>query len=135
MPAFGHVLVVAGLALFVSLKLHVRAAAYLALSYDMLPPGQLPLTLALSSWETGEIARAFALGFSLAAPFLIASLIYNVALGAINRAMPQLMVSFVGAPAITAGGLILLLVTAPLALSIWARGLGHFMGAPFGAVP
>ncbi|MFC3118840.1 flagellar biosynthetic protein FliR [Jhaorihella thermophila] len=38
------------------------------------------------------------LPFSLSAPFVIASLLYNLTLGAINRAMPQLMVTLVGAP-------------------------------------
>ena len=49
------------------------------------------------------MAASFALALSLAAPFVIASLLYNVALGVINKAMPQLMVAFVGAPAITCG--------------------------------
>jgi flagellar biosynthetic protein FliR len=49
--------------------------------------------------------------------------------------MPQLMVSFVGAPAITAGGLFLLFVTAPLMLSAWNSALNKFLQNPFGGVP
>jgi len=78
-----------------------------------------------------EISRAFALGFTLAAPFVIASFIYNVTLGVINKAMPQLMVAFVGAPAITAGGLILLMLAAPLMLSIWVESMALFIINPF----
>jgi flagellar biosynthetic protein FliR len=33
--------------------------------------------------------------------------------------MPQLMVAFVGAPAISLGGLILLMLVAPLMLTLW----------------
>ena len=55
----------------------------------------------------------------IAAPFVIGSLLYNVALGIINRAMPQLMVAFIGAPALTWGGLALFAVAAPLILSVW----------------
>ena len=47
--------------------------------------------------------------------------------------MPQLMVAFVGAPAITAAGLILLFLTAPILLSVWIRALDLFLGNPFGA--
>ncbi|MEZ5769127.1 MAG: flagellar biosynthetic protein FliR [Paracoccaceae bacterium] len=132
-PAMGHVLMVSGLALAVMLGLHVRLAQVLILSYDVFPPGRLPGAELLSSWGLSRIAQAFALAFTLAAPFVIASLIYNVALGVINRAMPQLMVAFVGAPAITAGGLLLLLVTTPIALGLWHEALAGFLVNPFGA--
>ncbi len=61
----------------------------------------------LARWGLAQVSRSFALAFSLAAPFVIAGLLYNVALGVINRAMPQLMVAMVGAPAITLGGIAL----------------------------
>ncbi len=132
-PAMGHVLMVSGLALAVMLGLHIRLAEMLILSYDIFPPGQLPGAELLSSWGLSRVVRAFALAFTLAAPFVIASLVYNVALGVINRAMPQLMVAFVGAPAITAGGLMLLLVTAPIAIGLWHDALAQFLSNPFGA--
>ncbi|MEJ2037160.1 MAG: flagellar biosynthetic protein FliR, partial [Maritimibacter sp.] len=50
----------------------------------------------------------------------------------INRAMPQLMVAFVGAPAITAGGLILMFLSTPILLNIWGQGLIMFLNNPFG---
>ncbi|HHS93856.1 MAG TPA: type III secretion protein [Rhodobacterales bacterium] len=131
-PAMGHVLLVAGLALAVMMGLHVRLAEILILSYEIFPPGALPGADLLSSWGLARVAQAFALAFTLAAPFVIASLIYNVALGVINRAMPQLMVAFVGAPAITAGGMILLFLTAPILLSIWRDTFEVFLANPFG---
>lgn len=135
MPSMSHLLVAAGLALAVMTGLHVRIAAVLILSYDLLPAGQFPDAGLIRDWGLGNIARSFALAFSLAAPFVIASLVYNVALGVINRAMPQLMVAFVGAPALTAGSLVLLAVAAPLALAIWSQALGQFLADPFGAAP
>lgn len=59
----------------------------------------------------------------------------NLALGAINRAMPQLMVAFVGAPLITFGGLALLLVATPVILSVWLDALMAFFQDPVGARP
>ncbi len=132
-PAIGHILMISGLALAVMLGLHIRLVEMLILSYDIFPPGQFPGAELLSSWGLSRIVHAFSLGFTLAAPFVVASLVYNVALGVINRAMPQLMVAFVGAPAITAGGLSLLLVTAPLALGIWHDAMAAFLANPFGA--
>ena len=98
------------------------------------PVGQLPDRTILAEWGVSRISFSFAMAFSLAAPFVIASLIYNVALGVINKAMPQLMVAFVGAPAITAGGLILLFVAAPLLLSVWINGLEALLETPFGTL-
>ncbi|OIP84221.1 MAG: flagellar biosynthesis protein FliR [Rhodobacterales bacterium CG2_30_65_12] len=131
-PAMGHVLLVGGLALAVMLGLHVRLAEILILSYEIFPPGALPGAEIVSAWGLMRVADAFALAFTLAAPFVVASLVYNVALGVINRAMPQLMVAFVGAPAITAGGLLLLFLTAPILLGIWGDAFSAFLANPFG---
>ncbi|AXX99603.1 flagellar biosynthetic protein FliR [Profundibacter amoris] len=131
-PAIGHLLVFGGLALAVMTGLHVRIAEVLILSYNVLTPGQFPGASILGDWGVGQIAQAFSLAFTLAAPFIIASLIYNVALGVINRAMPQLMVAFVGAPAITAGALILMFLVMPLMLTVWSDALQQFLQNPFG---
>lgn len=132
-PAMGYVLVIAGLALAVMTGLHVRAAAYMITSYDIFPPGMIPDARALSVWGLSRISHAFSLAFMLAAPFVITSVIYNLALGAINRAMPQLMVAFVGAPVITMGGLFLLFAGAPLMLTIWSDAMTGFIQNPAGA--
>lgn len=134
-PAIGHVLVVAGTALAALSGLHVQAAAYMIQSYVMVPYGAGLEADVVLQIGVGEVTRTFGMAFTLAAPFLIASLIYNVILGVINRAMPQLMVSFVGAPAITAGGLFLFLLSAPVILSVWMLAFAAFMQAPFGAWP
>ena len=131
-PALGHVLLIAGLALAAMMGLHVRIAEGFILSYRAFPPGVFPAAQAFSNWGLTHIAQAFTLAFTLAAPFVIVSLLYNVALGVINRAMPQLMVAFVGAPAITAGGLILLFLTTPLLLPIWRAALAAALSDPFG---
>lgn len=129
-PAMGHLLVVAGLALAVMSGLHVRAAELLITSYEFFPAGALPDGRSLSSWGVGRVAHAFALAFTLAAPFVVASVIYNLALGVINRAMPQLMVAFVGAPVVTLGGLFILFLAAPLMLTVWSAALTGFFANP-----
>lgn len=131
-PAIGHMLVVAGTALAALSGLHVQAAAFLIHSYALVAFGTAVDPALVAQAGVDQVARTFSLGFSLAAPFLIASLIYNVVLGVINRAMPQLMVSFVGAPALTAGGLLLLLLAAPLMLGVWIVAFSDFMNNPFG---
>ena len=133
MPAIGNILMLAGITLAVASGLHVKAAVAMARSYEILPMG-LPVPAAdVAAWGTARVAQAFALGFSLAAPFVIAAFAYNLALGAINRAMPQLMVAFIGAPAITAGGLLILMLAAPVILHFWDRPARPGAGRPAGA--
>lgn len=133
-PAIGFLLTVSGLALAVAAGLHVRVVELFILSYDVLPGGRLPGAADLSHWGLAQVARAFSLGFTLAAPFVIAATLYNLAIGVINRAMPMLMVSFVGAPALTAGSLLLLALVLPFGLAVWMQALDGFLSDPF-AVP
>lgn len=130
LPAMGYILIIAGLALAVMTGLHVKAAQLIILSYDLLPMAQFPSGSLVSTWGVSRISEAFALAFTLAAPFIILSVVYNLTLGAINKAMPQLMVAFVGAPVITAGGLLILLLAAPFMLEHWITALNLFLVNP-----
>jgi len=118
-PAMSQILMLGGIALLVIFGLPERAAEYLILSYQLLPAGVWADPGALAIWGTARVAQAFALGFTLAAPFVIGAALYNLALGAINRAMPTLMVAFIGSPAITLGGLAMLALAAPFMLTVW----------------
>ncbi|MFV1874611.1 flagellar biosynthetic protein FliR [Nioella sp.] len=134
-PAIAGFLLLAGLTLAVMSGLHVLVARMLMESYDILPAGRMPLARDIGAWGVDRVGHAFALAFSLAAPFLIASVLYNLALGVINKAMPQLMVAFVGAPAITLGGLVLLLLTTPFLLPVWMRAMQAALASPMGPLP
>ncbi|MEP5731454.1 MAG: flagellar biosynthetic protein FliR [Sulfitobacter sp.] len=135
LPAIGYILIIGGLALAVMSGLHIKAALLLIVSYDLMPMGRLLPGSVLSQWGVARIVEVFALAFTLAAPFVILSVIYNLALGAINKAMPQLMVAFVGAPVITAGGLLVLLLAGPFMLEHWLNALETFMANPYRTTP
>lgn len=134
-PAMGNLFVLAGVALAMTAGLHVKAAELVLLSYDLLPAGGPLSSGAAADWGLAIIGRTFALAFSLAAPFVIASLIYNLALGAINRAMPALMVSMIGAPALTLGALALMAVATPVMLAAWLDAFSAHMAQPFAVEP
>lgn len=133
LPALGNALTLAGIALALAADLHIKAAMVMVASYETLPFGVFPVAGDLADWGLARAASAFALAFTIAAPFIVASLLYNLALGAINRAMPQLMVAFIGAPAITAGALFLFFIVAPVALVYWNARLDEALAAPFGS--
>lgn len=132
MPAIGNILMLAGVTVAVAADLHVKVALTLARSYEVLPVGAALPAADVLAWGASRVAMAFGLGFSLAAPFVIAAFAYNVALGAINRAMPQLMVAFIGAPAITAFSILLLMLAAPLILTTWSGRLDLVLADPLG---
>lgn len=129
-PAMSQILIMAGLALAVTAGLHVRLAELIVLSYSFFPPARFPDAASLANWGVAHAARAFTLAFTLTLPFVMLSLLFYVALGAINKAMPQLMVAFVGAPAITWGGLAILFLTAPLLLPVWHDAFQTFLINP-----
>jgi len=131
LPAIGHVLVIGGTALAMILGLHVRAIEMMVLTYEIFPVGYLPAAGSVGQWGMRQVGGAFALAFTLAAPFVIVSVLYNLTLGIINRAMPQLMVVFVGAPVITGLGLLFLFLLAPTILTLWAAALEAFLANPF----
>ena len=67
-------------------------------SYSLFLPGTAPDTGDMLALITGHVAGAFTLGVSLAAPFIVISFAFNLALGIISKLMPQLQVYFVGMP-------------------------------------
>lgn len=132
-PAYANVLAVAGIALAFALGLPGYAAAAIVESYALIPFGGFALGEDVASWGVARVAAAFALAMSIALPFVIASFAYNLALGAINKAMPQLMVAFVGAPAITAGALLLMGLVTPAALDAWGVEFARTLAGPLEA--
>lgn len=135
MPAMGFILMIGALALAMIHGLHIKAAQLLILSYEVIPFGNFPDASDLSEWGLNGVRRAFSLAFTLAAPFVLLSVLYNLAIGVINKAMPQLMVAFVGAPVITAGGLVVLFLAAPIIIQTWLRALDAFMFNPLVPIP
>ena len=134
-PAIGNLLAMAAMALAVTLGLHVKLVSLFLLSYQMVPPGVFPDWTLITQWGVAQISQSFALSFQLAAPFVVAALLYNMALGVINRAMPQLMVTTVGAPVLTGGALVLMALLVPLILTVWHNALDGFLANPFRAAP
>lgn len=130
MPAIGHFLVVSGLAFAMIMGLPLRVLEMIVASYDVFPMASGLNIGLLAEWGAKLVAKCFALSFTLAAPFLVMSLLYNLTLGVINRAMPQLMVAFVGAPVITAGGLVFLFLFGTLMVSVWWQSVEQFLIRP-----
>lgn len=120
-PAMASLLIVSGTALALASGLHFHAVNALALSYDVLPFGAFPGASDSGRWAADRAAFAFSTALALSLPFVAMAFIYNLAIGAANRAMPQLSVAFVGAPGITLASLVLTAVVAGPILSAWLK--------------
>lgn len=105
------------LVLFLALGGHRLYLAALAASYQVLPLAHFPPATGLSGLAALCLrltADLLLLAVSLAAPVLVAGLLADLVLGAINRFLPQAPVFFVGMPLKAAAGLALLAAAAGL---------------------
>jgi flagellar biosynthetic protein FliR len=102
-----------GTTLIFTTDLHHMFLGGLARSYTLFPMGRpLPIN-DLTNLSIRGFSQSFALGIQLAAPVIVFSLVFNVALGFVARVMPQFQVFFVASP-----------LSVLLGLSIFALSLG-----------
>jgi len=93
--------------------LHALPLAALEGSYHVFPPRPFPTGLVLPSGDAAQavvtaVAASFALALRLAAPFVLAAIVWNLALGLLSRLVPQLQLYFAALPGQIAGGILLL---------------------------
>ncbi|MBE3640217.1 flagellar biosynthetic protein FliR [Mangrovicoccus algicola] len=122
-PAIGQFLYYAAIALAMALDYHAQVVVAMVDSYQVMPLGIGISPAAALRLGSETFVRLFEIAFGLSGPFLVVAVLYNLCLGVVNKAMPQLMVAFVGAPAISWLGLALLMVAAPVMLSVWLEML------------
>ncbi|MBS7788630.1 flagellar biosynthetic protein FliR [Roseococcus sp. SDR] len=88
-------------------------------SYAVLPPGMgLPAGAAAETLAR-KAADSLALALQLAAPFVLAAILFNAGLGLIARLAPQAQVFVVAAPVQILGGFLLILLLLPAMLAVW----------------
>lgn len=113
-------LMLAGVTLLVSMNLHIALVGVLADSFVSMPVGAALDVQMSANWLTMTTVGLLRLCLSLALPFVVLNFAYNLILGFLNRAMPQLLVSFVGLPGMTMAGLFLLVICAGAMMTAWA---------------
>lgn len=99
-----------GVTLIMITDLHHLLIAAMDSSYSLFPPGGSLPVQDLTEMATGVVARSFALGLQLAAPFMVYGLVFYIGIGIIARLMPSLQIFFIAMPLnIMAGFAIMLL--------------------------
>lgn len=131
-PTIATFLSLGGIVLMLMAGMHVHLVATLAGFYEIFPFGAFPLGVDIGGWGVARVAEVFALGVTLAAPFVVTGFAYNLALGALNRAMPQLLVALVGAPFLIWVGLVVLHDVLPEIYAVWGDALMRQITDPLG---
>jgi flagellar biosynthetic protein FliR len=130
--ALGRLLGLAAPVLLLSSGLVALPLEALAGSYQLIPAGGLLPVADTTESAVAAVGNCFALALQLAAPFLLACVVWYVALAALARLAPQIPVFFLAAPAQLLGGLALLAALGAALLGVWqdrvASGLGALPG-------
>lgn len=112
-----NLLAMAGAAVLLSANFHVEVIVSLIRLYTDIPLGAL--TLLSGPMLAQSLYSAFSFALLLAWPFVAVNLLYNVSLGFINKALPSLMVAFVGAPFMVGAGTMMLALSIAGLLIAW----------------
>lgn len=107
-PPLASLIGFTGLLILFMLDFHHLVIATLTASYDFMPVGQGfdPQRALVTLSDT--LSTAFVTMLRLISPFLVYGLIFNLAVGMINKLAPQIPVYFISLPFILTGGIILL---------------------------
>lgn len=117
--ALGRMLALAAPVVVLSSGLYAPALAALGGSYRLVAPGALVPAGDLAETALGAVAQGFTLALRLAAPFVLASVVWQVAIGLMARLVPRLQVYFVAMPAQILGGLAMIAALISLLLNSW----------------
>ncbi len=134
-PTLANLLAMGGIVLALQAGLHIALVTHLVRLYDVVPLGVFLAPGDLAAWSTERVARGFAIGVALAFPFVAISFAYNIALGALSRAMPQLLVALVGVPLLVGLGLVTLWTALPEIFRGWGALRYAVFADPFGPLP
>jgi len=120
-----------GVVLIFATNLHHLAIGAISGSYHLIPPGTTLPTGDMAELTIRLVSGSFALGFQLAAPFLVFGFAVNAAFGVLARLMPQLQVFFVAMPInILVGFLLLVLLLGSMMtvfLNYYSGQMGSFL--------
>lgn len=125
----GGFLAVLGTTMIFASDAHHLMLAALRDSYVLFPPGGAIDVGAAADAMIGALSAAFSLGVRLASPFIVFGLVFYAGAGVLNRLMPQAQVFFMLMPANLVLGLMLLMLTTGLMMTVFLDAFGARLGA------
>ncbi len=127
LPALSTLLVLSGTALIFITDQHIEIFKALAASYTAMPaPDGFPMQFALVRLTDATVAT-FKLALRIGSPFLILSVIGNIAVGLTNRLVPAVQIFFLASPFLLLGGLYTLYLAVPSMLELFISAFNAFL--------
>lgn len=117
--ALARLLALAAPVAIMATGLHALPLGALAGSYRVIAAGTLLPAADTAQEVIAVVGACFNLALRLAAPFVLAGIVWNVALGLLTRLVPQLQVYFAAMPGQILGGFLLLGVLGGAVLAAW----------------
>jgi flagellar biosynthesis protein FliR len=119
-----NVLTFSGLMVLFMLDFHHQVFIAVADTYRTIPPGAVfdPQKALISLTDT--LAATFMVMLRLASPFILFNVLFNLAIGFINKLAPIVPVYFISAPYLVMGGTILFYLAIASLLSLYADAFG-----------
>ncbi|MEO1549593.1 MAG: flagellar biosynthetic protein FliR [Pseudomonadota bacterium] len=127
LPALGTIFLLSGIAVIFTTDLYLVFLQAALNSLTAAPPGALLASLTEPNAIFAHGTMLFWSAVSLSFPFLCASCAYYATIGLINRALPQLMVTFIGAPVLTGLAFAILWLQSPEILGVWVSHLENLV--------
>ncbi len=122
-PVVSQFLIIFATLLFVVLNGHLMLIHLVVQSFDMIPVGELGLSVTSFKKMAAIGSMMYAGGLMVAIPAVTALLLVNMAMGVITRAAPQLNIFAVGFPLMILLGFIFLAASAPVMFSHFSQML------------
>jgi|APTNR8051073442_1049403.scaffolds.fasta_scaffold03069_3 flagellar biosynthetic protein FliR len=125
---FGAFLAVIGTTLVMQTNLHHWFIVGTINSFDFMSSNPQSALWAFkagpsATWILASFSKAFLLAIQITAPLILYGVIFNVAIGIINRAAPAIQVFFIAQPIQVVIGLFLFMVTAGAGMLIWLEAM------------
>ncbi len=127
LPALSTLLTLAATLLLFVTDQHLVLFRALAGSYSAMPvqAGFAPQAALIQL--VNSASASFMLALRVGSPFLIFSVILNLAVGLTNRLVPTVQIYFLASPFLLIGGLLLLTLTVRSFLQVFMTGFSHFL--------
>lgn len=116
----GAFLSVTGIVVLFSLNLHHLLFAGIIESYEFFPVGAIPDFGSMAEMMARSVSAAFTIGFKIAAPFVVLSILLYTGMGVLSRLMPQIQVFMVALPLQILLSLVLMSMFLSSAYLFWA---------------
>jgi flagellar biosynthesis protein FliR len=129
LPPFVSLVTMSATALIFIADLHWEVFRGLAASYDALPiKGTFDANFSLLQFSK-MLAQTFEIALRISAPFIIYSVIIQIAVSIINRVTPHVSIYFISTPFVIVGGLFLTYLTIKSYLDQFVLGLSAWLSA------